>query len=307
MLEHVAADPDRRLDEIPLVSASERDALLARSHGPVAPAPSAPSLPALVEAQAARTPEAVAVVQGERVLTYAGLITRARRLARDLRVLGAGPDQPVGVCLRRSPDLVVALLAVLQSGAPYVALDPDDPPARIGRILDDVGVACVLTRTDLESRCGGGRHAICLDGGDAAPDADDAIPLADGPGPDDLAYIAFTSGSTGVPKGVPIAHRGVVSYLEFLVRTFGLGPSDVVLQLARASFDASVREIFAPLVVGARVVLLRTASRPIPPPLSRACARTRSPRSWPSCRPSSARSTGVAEDRGLSAPALRLV
>ena len=180
MLEHVAADPDRRLDEIPLASEAERDAFVARSHGPTAPAPSAPSLPALVEAQAARTPDAIAVVQGERTLTYAALVTRARRLARRLRALGAGQDQPVGVCLGRSPDLVVTLLAVLEAGAPYVALDPDDPPARLGRILQDVGPSCVLTRRDLEGRCGGAHATICLDQEDPAADAGDATPSRTG-------------------------------------------------------------------------------------------------------------------------------
>ncbi len=307
MLELVAADPDRRLDEIPLVSEAERDGLVARSHGPAAAAPAAPSLPALVEAQAARTPDAVAVVQGERTLTYAALVARARGLAHRLRALGAGQDQPVGVCLGRSPDLVVALLAVLESGAPYVALDPDDPPARLGRILRDVGAACVLTRSDLEARCGGARATICLDQDAAAADAADATPLADGPGPDDLAYIAFTSGSTGAPKGVPIAHRGVVSYLEFLVRTFGLGPSDVVLQLARASFDASVREIFAPLSVGARVVLLTDGEAPDPAAIL-ARLREHAVTALLAIVPSVLRPlTGAAEERGLSAPALRLV
>ena len=308
VLEHVAVDPDCRLDEIPLVSEAERGALVARSQGPAAPAPSAPSLAALVEAQAARTPDAVAVVQGERTLTYAALVARARRLARQLRVLGAGQDEPVGVCLGRSPDLVVALLAALEAGAPYIALDPDDPPARIGRTLQTAGARCVLTRTDLESRCGGnGLATICLDREDSAADDGEAMPLADGPGPDDLAYIAFTSGSTGAPKGVSIAHRGVVSYLEFLVRTFGLGPSDVVLQLARASFDASVREIFAPLVVGARVVLLADAEAPDPAAI---LARLRAHRvtALLAVVPSVLRPlTGAAEDRGLSAPALRLV
>ena len=308
VLEHVAVDPDCRLDEIPLVSEAERGALVARGQGPAAPAPSAPSLAALVEAQAARTPDAVAVVQGERTLTYAALIARARRLARQIRVLGAGQDEPVGVCLGRSPDLVVALLAALEAGAPYIALDPDDPPARIGRTLQAAGARCVLTRIDLESRCGGnGLATICLDREDTAADDGEATPLADGPGPDDLAYIAFTSGSTGAPKGVAIAHRGVVSYLEFLVRTFGLGPSDVVLQLARASFDASVREIFAPLAVGARVVLLADGEAPDAVAIL-ARLRAHQVTALLAVVPSVLRPlTGAAEDRGLSAPALRLV
>jgi len=307
ILELVAADPERRLDEIPLASEAERAALVARSHGPAVPAPSAPSLPALVEAQAARTPDAVAVVQGEQTLTYAELVARARRLARRLRALGAAQDQPVGVCLGRSPDLVVALLAALEAGAPYVALDPDDPPARLGRILHDVGAACVLTRRDLEARCGSTHPTICLDAEDATPDAGDATPLAEGPGSDELAYIAFTSGSTGAPKGVPIAHRGVVSYLEFLVRTFGLGPRDVVLQLARASFDASVREFFAPLSVGARVVLLADSEAPDPAAIL-ARLREHGATALLAVVPSVLRPlTSAAEERGLSAPALRLV
>ncbi len=308
VLEHVAADPDRRLDEIPLVSEPERDALIAGSHGPAAPAPATPSVAALVEAQAARTPDAIAVVHGERSLTYAALVARARRLARHLRALGAGQDQPVAVYLGRSPDLLVALLAAVEAGAPYVALDPDDPPARLALILHDVGVGCVLTHTALESRCaGGGLTTICLDRDDALIEEGDATPLEDGPGPDDLAYIAFTSGSTGAPKGVSIAHGAVVSYLEFLVRTFGLGPDDVVLQLARASFDASVREFFAPLMVGARVVLLEDGEAPDPAAVL-ARLRAHSATALLALVPSVLRPlTGVAEDRALSAPTLRLV
>ncbi len=308
VLEHAVADPERRLDEISLVPAEERPALVSRGRGPDAPAPSAVSVPALVEAQAARTPDAVAVVQGETTLTYAALVSRAHHLARLLRDRGAGPGRPVAVCLGRSPDLLAALLGAMRAGAPYVALDPDEPPARLARILTSVDACCVLTRSDLEPRCRGEGHpTLCVDRDVPTGPDDHGASLHDSPGLDDLAYIAFTSGSSGAPKGVPIVHRAVLSYLCFLTETFGLRPTDVVLQIARASFDASVRELFGPLAVGARVVLLRDAEAADPEAILdrlRAHETTALLALVPSVlRPL----TGAAEDRGLVASSLRLV
>ncbi|HEU5188161.1 MAG TPA: amino acid adenylation domain-containing protein [Methylomirabilota bacterium] len=307
VLEHAAADPDRRLDEISLVPAPERATLVARGRGPHAPAPRAPSVPALVEAQGMRTPEAIAVVQGEASLTYAALVARAQHLARLLRARGAGPGRPVGVCLGRSPDLVAALLGVMRAGAPYVALDPDEPATRLGHILQTVDACCVLTRSDLESRCTSQGHpTLCLDR-DAMPGTGDDGASLPRPGLDDLAYVAFTSGSSGVPKGVPIVHRAVLSYLEFLTETFGLRSTDVVLQLARASFDASVREFFAPLAVGARVVLLRDGEAADPEAILERL-RAHEATALLALVPSVLRPlTGAAEDRGLAASTLRLV
>src|SRR4030095_6140801 len=159
-----------------------------------------------------------------------------------------------------------------------------------------------------QSRCAGdGRFALCLDREETLAVSDDGAPLPDGPGLDDLAYVAFTSGSTGSPKGVPIVHRAVVSYLGFLTETVGLRPTDVVLQLARASFDASVRELFAPLAVGARVVLLRDGEAADPDAILQRL-RDHAVTALLALVPSALRPlAAAAADRGLTVPTLRLV
>ena len=256
-LRGVAAEPDRRLGEIPLTPEADRPRLIERGRGPVAPFPRDRAIHELVEAQVDRTPDSVALVLDEERITYRTLDARANRLARRLRALGAGLGATVGICLPRSTDLVVSLLAVLKAGAAYVALDPSDPAPRLRHALDDADARVILTDSRLPTRgAGHGRTVLHLDEEAATLATEDDRRLdhtGDGNG---LAYVAYTSGSTGIPKGVPIGHRAVVSYLQYLTRTYALGPEDRVLQLARSSFDVSVREIFGPLSVGGQVVLL---------------------------------------------------
>ncbi len=262
------------------------------------------SLHALVEAQVRRSPDAVAVICGERRLTYAELNSAANRLARLLMRRGAGPDRLVGVALPRSAELVVALLAVLKAGAAYLPVDPEYPAERIAFMLADaapvalisaggvgaggvgaggVGVGEALadlaaaagvrfvpldhadTRRELGG-LGGGDQGLAggLGGGGAGLAGElggsggGGAGLAGGWGGGlGLAYVMYTSGSSGRPKGVGVTHGGIVNRLWWMQGVFGLGGGDVVLQKTPFSFDVSVWEFFWPLLAGARLVLAR--------------------------------------------------
>ncbi|HEV2149835.1 MAG TPA: amino acid adenylation domain-containing protein [Longimicrobiaceae bacterium] len=211
----------------------------------------------LFEAQAARTPEAVAVAFEGEVLTYAGLNARANRLARRLRREGVGPEVRVGVCMERSPEMVVALLAVLKAGGAYVPLDPEYPEERLRHMREDSGVAAVLTSTGSEPKAGAGAEVFSVDARWAEVAGESPEDLPGAVDPESLAYVIYTSGSTGRPKGAMNAHRGVVNRLLWMQAEYGLTPDDVVLQKTPFGFDVSVWEFFWPLLAGARLVLAR--------------------------------------------------
>nr|BAV57451.1 NRPS (A-PCP) [Streptomyces sp. SANK 60404] len=213
------------------------------------------SVHAAFERQAARTPDAPAVgIAGER-LTYGQLNARANRLARHLRDLGVGVETPVGVCLERSVELVVALLAVLKAGGHYVALDPRQPRERHELLVREAGLRIVLVHGPTAEQVAGIAEALPLDSLDqvlaALPEDDLALPVR----PDHAAYVAYTSGSTGVPKGAAVPHRAVLRLVrdsDFLT----VRPDDVFLMSAPVAFDASTLEIWAPLLNGARLAVL---------------------------------------------------
>jgi len=220
-------------------------------------------LPDLLDAQAARTPEATALVADGAAWTYAELDAAANRLARHLIGLGAGPGVRVAVAAPRSPELVTALLAVEKTGAAYVPIDPEYPDARIAFMLADAASVCVVTAGDTLID---GDGPLCVDLGDpdtaaaiaARPDrpvtdADRIRPLT----PDDPAYVIYTSGSTGIPKGTVVGHRAIVNRLAWMQAEYGLTADDRVLQKTSASFDVSVWEFFWPLITGAGLVLAR--------------------------------------------------
>src|SRR5690606_428392 len=227
-------------------------------------------LPQLIEAQAARTPDAIAAVFGAREASYRELNERANRLAHHLRALGVVPDERVAVCLNRGIDMLVAMLAVMKAGAAYLPLDPEYPAERLAFMLDDAGVRVVLTDTSAcaaltmaasgdapapEPTSAGGRRLIRLDADAAAfatQPASDPVPVAT---PTNLAYVIYTSGSTGRPKGVMIEHRGLVSNIHWQIREFGFDDRDRFLQRTTIIFDASVWELWTPLCVGATQVI----------------------------------------------------
>ncbi len=291
------AAPETRLSELPLLSAVERQQLLREWNDtplpavpavPAAPAalaapaadagrpgiaaPAAPRLHDLVAAQAARTPDAVAVVAGsasaER-LTYGALLGRARALAGVLRPLGIGPESRVGVCLERNADLVAAVLGILEAGAAYVPLDPDYPGARLELMLADAEAQALVVAPALAGRFAAFAGPVVeLAGGRAreqgAPDAPGvslATPGAQAASPvageRNLAYVIFTSGSTGRPKGVAIEHRSAVSLVRWALAAYSPRELAGVLMATSLCFDLSVFELFVPLAAGGRVILAR--------------------------------------------------
>ncbi|GIG09051.1 hypothetical protein Cco03nite_57510 [Catellatospora coxensis] len=202
----------------------------------------------LVAAQAARTPDATAVIAADEQLSYASLTARAAALAVRLAARGAGPEHVVAVALPRSARQVTAMLGVLYSGAAYLPVDPASP--NLDAVLADAGVATVVTTPDLLARLP--RRAglsYVLAGTDEAVGAPAAVD------PEHPAYVIYTSGSTGRPKGVLVTHRAIGNQLDWSQRTFGLRAADRMLQLAPATFDTSVWELFWPLIAGAAVVL----------------------------------------------------
>ncbi|MBW1598459.1 MupA/Atu3671 family FMN-dependent luciferase-like monooxygenase [Streptomyces sp. JJ38] len=260
VLEHAVAEPGTPLARLALLSAEERRQLLTDWNATEGEIPEA-TVHELVERQAAATPEAPAVVQGDTLLSYAELDAEAERLAARLRAHGAGPGVLVGLCLPRTPALVTALLAVLKSGAAYLPLDPAAPPERNDYILQDAGAPLLLTVSALRStlRRPESTRLVCLDEPeDTGASAPNAAPAAT---PSDLAYTIYTSGSTGRPKGVMVEHRNVVNFFAAMTREFAEEGVGTWLGVTTASFDISVLELLWTLTQGSSVVVQPDAAR----------------------------------------------
>ncbi|MDT3397680.1 LLM class flavin-dependent oxidoreductase, partial [Streptomyces sp. B1866] len=261
LLAAAVADPDRPVGALPVLTPAQARRFLADAHGP-ADAPAEALMPELIARQAARTPGAPAVVgaaPGAPALTYGALLARADALAARLRARGVGPDVPVGVYLDRSPDLVVALLAVLRAGGAYLPLDPAYPARRLAFMVADARAPVVVTRAGLARRAGRtGAEPVVLDAPEDPEDPEDTpSETADprGPSPGHLAYVVYTSGSTGRPKGVMISHRNLQTFLGGMDALLDGDPPDTWLAVTSVSFDISVLELLWTLACGYRVVL----------------------------------------------------
>ncbi|HEX6292585.1 MAG TPA: amino acid adenylation domain-containing protein [Herpetosiphonaceae bacterium] len=267
VLAGMVANPEQRLFAIELMTQAERRQL-AEWNATTTEYPPAASLHSLIEAQVARTPDAVAVQFEDAALTYRELNQRANQLAHHLQVLGVGGcpqgETLVGICVERSLDLVVGLLGILKAGGAYVPLDPEYPNDRLAFMLADSRVSVLLTQADLVASlhhvqgAPGTRHAahvLCLDADwsaiAAAPTTNPALALDAA----SAAYMIYTSGSTGRPKGAINSHRAIINRLQWMQAAYGLTAADAVLQKTPFSFDVSVWEFFWPLLTGARLVL----------------------------------------------------
>ena len=252
----LAADPAIPLSRAQVLDQAERDQLVEGWNQTAAAVP-AVMVPELFAAQAAVTPDATAVVAGERVLSYRELDEASGRLAGLLAGYGAGPEQVVAVLLERSAELVIALLAVLKAGAAYLPVDPEYPADRVGFMLADARPVLVLTSSQLAGDLPVSPFTPVLL-------VDEDLP-GDGPAgagaapvrPAYPAYVLYTSGSTGRPKGVVISHGALANFLAAMQGEYQLGAGDRVVQKTVSGFDASVREFFWPLVTGAAVVVAR--------------------------------------------------
>ncbi|WP_256789099.1 non-ribosomal peptide synthetase [Frankia sp. AvcI1] len=259
VLRQVVADPAVRVGGVSVLTDAERDLLVASDEP--AREGAASTVPELLRAQALRTPDATAVVAGDTMLTYRELDVRASRLASVLRERGIGPDVLVAVALPRSADLVVALLGVLRAGGAYLPIDPAYPAARIELLLTAGEPAMVLTSgagaADLPAH---GLPELRLDELRLdEPGFAEAGAAAQGPHPqpENLAYVMFTSGSTGTPRGVAVTHASVVNGVRELRRAVGVGPGSRMLAATSVSFDVSVFEVFTALAAGASIEIVR--------------------------------------------------
>ena len=215
------------------------------------------SVPEWFEHQVRATPDAIALIFDEQPITYAELNARANRLARVLRSLGVGPDKVVAFCLARTPALIVTLLAVMKSGGAYLPIDRDLPHERQAHMLRDAQPAVLLTeRAFRDALPATDAQVFVVDAEEArlAAESDADLPLQITG--ENLVYILYTSGSTGMPKGVEISHRALVNLLASVQKWPGLAPQDVLIAITTVSFDIAGVEIFLPLVTGARFILL---------------------------------------------------
>ncbi|MGH8634667.1 MAG: condensation domain-containing protein, partial [Burkholderiales bacterium] len=259
LLEGMVADPERAIGSLDLLGAAERRTILCDWNDTARAVPCA-TLPELFAAAVAKTPDAVAVVFEDERLSYRELDARSSRLAHHLRGLGVGPEVVVGLCLERSPALVVGLLGILKAGGAYLPLDPDYPGERLGFMLEDAGAHVLVTQSALLDRLPRPPRppgAIVRLDADAdaiakAPASAPAIALD----PSNPAYVIYTSGSTGTPKGVAVTHQNVVRLFGATEQLFRFSADDVWTLFHSFAFDFSVWEIWGALLHGGRLVVV---------------------------------------------------
>ena len=259
LLAAVAADPGIRPSQAPILTAAEREQLVTGWNDTAAPVPEA-TVPQLFAAQAARTPDAIAVCGGGQWVTYRELDVRANRLAHYLRDMGAGPERVVAVAIERSAELVTALLGILRAGAAYLPVDPRYPAQRIAFMLADSRAAVLIgTGAVMDDLPTGWIRALAVD--DLVVAAAVAVMSAQAPevpaAADRAAYVIYTSGSTGMPKGVVITHRGLVNYVTWAVAAYAVGGGQCVPLHTSLAFDLTVTSVLVPLAAGATVVASR--------------------------------------------------
>ncbi|HKP14386.1 MAG TPA: amino acid adenylation domain-containing protein [Blastocatellia bacterium] len=255
LLENMPAISDEPLARLTMLPARERDQLLVEWNDTRADYPARLCAHELFEAQAARTPDAIALASGGERMSYRELNARANRLARHLQALGVVPEARVGIALDRSCEMIVAMLATLKAGGAYVPLDPAYPRERLAAMIDDARPVALITRQRLREGLPAldAREVFVDEESQAVRHSDENLPVT--VTPSNLAYVIYTSGSTGRPKGVMIEHGALVNYACGAALAHAMAAEDRVLQFASISFDASIEEILPTLVRGATLVL----------------------------------------------------
>jgi amino acid adenylation domain-containing protein len=258
LLESFVANPEQKLSQPILLTEAERQQILVEWNQTQTDYPQDKCVQELFEAQVAQTPEAYALIFEDQGLSYQQLNARANQLAHYLSKTGVGPEVLVGICAERSPEVIIAMLAVLKAGGGYVPMDPNYPGERLAYIMEDSGAAILLTTHNLADKFPAqAAKIIYLDNmvEVAANENQDNMPVqAD---PENLAYVIYTSGSTGKPKGTLLNHRGLCNFISVFVRDLHITAKSRVLQFSSIGFDASVAEIFPILAAGGTLVLAR--------------------------------------------------
>jgi amino acid adenylation domain-containing protein len=258
LLEGIAADPDRQIAYLPLLSENEKQQLLVEWNDTKMSFSGPQLVHEFFEASAARTPGAPALVWGNQQLSYGELNARANQLGHHLRKLGVGPEKRVAICLNRSADMVIAVLATLKCGGAYTPLDPNYPAERLSFTLADSEAGVLLTEQSMVDLLAE-TSAPTVFVNDPALSLEAESNLTRIVEPENLAYVIYTSGSTGRPKGVAIEHRSTVAFLNWALQTFSSAELSRVLLSTSLCFDLSVFELFAPLASGGTVILAANA------------------------------------------------
>ena len=258
LLEGAVENPDRRLSEMPILTPEENKTMLGAWNDTVSPYPKDRCMHEWFEQQVQRTPDAIALVDHHRRITYRGLNRRANRLARRMVALGVGPEVRVGICIKRSAELILGMLAVLKAGGGYVPLDSSYPRERLAVTLEDSDAYLLLADASVIDRLPERRpHTLLVDRETDATESGDNLPSRVDAG--NLAYLIYTSGSTGRPKGVAIPHQCDSALIEWAQRTFSVEEFSGVLASSSICFDLSIFEIFATLAMGGRVIIAQNA------------------------------------------------
>ncbi|MEO1558347.1 MAG: amino acid adenylation domain-containing protein, partial [Cyanobacteria bacterium J06632_19] len=256
LLHGIVENPQQKVSELPLLWESERHQLLTEWNDTTTEYPTDKCVEKLFEQQVEKTPDAVAVSFAGEELTYFELNQRANQLAHHLQSLGVGAPVLVGICLERSIDMVVSVLAVLKAGGAYVPLDPNYPQERLNYILDDAAVEILITKSSLTQRLATNETKLVLIDDNQYSTATFCNPV-NTTKPNHLAYVIYTSGSTGKPKATMIEHRGCVNHCYAMIDTLDLQARDTIAQTAPIGFDISVWQILTMLLVGGRVCVIK--------------------------------------------------
>jgi amino acid adenylation domain-containing protein len=257
ILDAFLQDRNRALHSIDILPSEERSQVLLEFNQTGKTYAPGSTLHRLIERRADEAPHAIAVAYEDQELSYCELNRRANQLARHLRELGVGPDAAVAVCLDRSVEMVVGLLAILKAGGAYAPIDPLHPSRRVRLILEQLRPAAIISERGFADKIGDGWKTVYLDTDWPSIGAQGGDNLTEEVCAENLAYIIYTSGSTGAPKGVMIPHEGICNRLMWMQDAYGLGSDDRVLQKTPYTFDVSVWEFFWPLMAGARLVVAR--------------------------------------------------
>lgn len=270
LAQEAAAQPNKPIAEYRMLSEKEVTQLLTEWNDTRRDYPSNACLHELIQRRAKHNPDAVAVASEDRALTYRELDRRSDALAAYLQQLGARPDEPIAICLDRSPDLVVALMGVLKAGAAYLPLDKTYPAERLAFMLRDSGASILLTESRFTSEVKPGKIGVANGRGGKVIELDrqwaeiesagSSRPVQQRVSPHHLAYLIYTSGTTGDPKGVMVTHRSLVNFLTSMQKEPGLTEGDRLLAVTSLSFDIAGLELFLPLLCGAQCWICPTST-----------------------------------------------